>query len=172
MIRIPGWLESGFVLDPEGKRYDLTQKDANTFLPIRLSKLESAIVEVNFDMPARLTVAHAMVEENNNQATVEKGPLVYCVETADVPITELDDLMISPSSKFKEVTIEVAGRTLTALETEFYRLSREGYHRDALYQTYHDNGIEKIYAKMLPYFAWDNRGYGEMKIWLPLVYRI
>ncbi len=171
-IRIPGWLESGFLLDQKGKRYDLTKKDANSFLPVRLERLEGVVLEVNFDMPARLTVAHAMVEENNNQAAVEKGPLVYCMETADVPLDTLDYLMISPASVFSEITTTIAGRTLTALETDFYRLNREEYCRKSLYQTYHETGIEKIKARMIPYFAWDNRGYGEMKIWLPLIYRI
>ena len=31
-----------------------------------------------------------------------------------------------------------------------------------------DRGYEKIQARMIPYFAWDNRGMGEMRVWLPV----
>ena len=36
-------------------------------------------------MPARLMQAHPLVEEARNQVAVQRGPLVYCVESPDLP---------------------------------------------------------------------------------------
>jgi DUF1680 family protein len=70
------------------------------------------------------------------------------------------------------VSYEIAGRHVMALQTEFYQHKRDGYDRNALYQTFHYQGISKIQARMIPYFAWDNRGFGEMKIWIPIAYPV
>jgi DUF1680 family protein len=171
-IRIPSWLEQGYIVDAEGMNRLLTKNDANTYIPIRIVGAKDISIEVFFDMTPRLTVTHAMVEENTNQAAVEKGPLVYCIESADVGLETLDDLIISPFVEFRETYDKIAGRTVASLEAEFYCLNRTGYDRDALYQTYHYQGYSKTTVKMIPYFAWDNRGFGEMKIWLPLAYPI
>jgi hypothetical protein len=36
---------------------------------------------------------HNLVEETANQAAVEKGFLVYCIETPDAGLETLDDLL-------------------------------------------------------------------------------
>ena len=43
----------------------------------------------------------------------------------------------------------------------------EWYDEDALYQTLDDTEVKPVKFRMIPYFAWDNRGMGEMIIWLP-----
>ncbi len=169
-VRVPGWVEKGYLKEPSGKKRVLTKKDAGTYIPIRLPVLQAAEVELFFDMPVRLTISHAMVEENNNQAAVEKGPLVYCMESADMDAGTLDSLMISPFSTFEEVPIQIAGREVWAIETELYERHCQEYDEEALYQTYHFQDMKKSRGRMIPYYAWDNRGFGEMKIWLPLAY--
>ncbi len=167
-IRIPGWVEDGYLADGSGKRQLLSSEQANTYLPVEIKG--QTVVEVFFAMPVRLTAAHSMVEENTNQAAVERGPLVYCIETPDTENIPMEDLLLPVSAEFTELPYEIAGRSMTALETEFYALKREGFQRDALYQTLHYRGMDKVKVRMIPYFAWDNRGFHEMKIWLPLVY--
>lgn len=169
-VRIPGWVETGYLTEPSGKKRVLTKKDAGTYIPVLLPVLQAAEVEIFFDMPVRLTISHAMVEENNNQAAVEKGPLVYCMESADLDVGTLDSLMISPFSTFEEVPIQIAGREVWAIETELYERHCQEYDEEALYQTYRFQELKKSRVKMIPYYAWDNRGFGEMKIWLPLAY--
>lgn len=171
-IRVPGWVENGYIIDAEGKKRTLDVKDANTYIPVAIHHLEDAKIEVYFHMPVRFTVSNVMVEENNNQIAVEKGPLVYCLESGDAEVESLDDLLLSPITEFEEKPYEIAGRTVLAIETDFYKHNRDNYNRESLYQTYHYQGINRIHARMIPYFAWDNRGCGEMKIWIPLIYPI
>ena len=53
-------------------------------------------------MEPRLVRANSLVEENRNQAAVERGPLVYCVESCDIlqPCVEPEDLLIPLSPGF------------------------------------------------------------------------
>ncbi len=171
-VRIPGWVEEGYIIDATGIKHHISKKDANTFIALSMTVLVNTEIEVYFNMPARLTISHMMVEENNNHVAVEKGPLVYCIEAKDVDLETLDDLLISPLANFNEVPYEINGRKMVALEGELYRLDRQEYDRNLLYQTYHYQGMKKIRVRMIPYYAWDNRGFGEMKIWLPLAYLI
>jgi len=30
--------------------------------------------------------------------------------------------------------------------------------------------VREVDVRLIPYFAWDNRGMGEMRIWMPVMY--
>ena len=48
-------------------------------------------------MPVQLLEANPLVEETRNQAAVRRGPIVYCLESVDLPPgVELADVTISP----------------------------------------------------------------------------
>lgn len=167
-VRVPGWVENGSITGPDQKKVELTSKDANTFVEVEISKLAGATVEVDFDMPVRYTVANTMVEENTNQAAVEKGPLVYCLETPDADVETLDDLLLKPNAKFTQIPFEIEGRSMMALKGEAYRMDRQDFDRDSLYQKFVYHAPKETEIRLIPYFAWDNRGYGEMRIWIPV----
>ena len=124
-------------------------------------------------MEARLTCANAMVEEDVNQVCVERGPLVYCIEGMDAEAEALDDLLIPSDISLTAEPFEIDGRTVTSLTGTFLKRRTEGgalgdYDREALYQDYVNRGYEKVEVRMIPYFAWDNRGMGEMRVWIPV----
>lgn len=168
-IRIPSWAEMGEVTMKD-KRYQLSEKDETGYLTVILNAVEEEQVEVFFDMPVRYTQAHSMLEETVNQAAVERGPLVYCIETSDTTLDTLDDLMLDLKAEFNLVQFEIAERKVTALEGDAYRLNKNHYNRSALYQTLQYKGMERIKMRLIPYHAWDNRGFGEMRIWIPIAY--
>lgn len=169
-LRIPGWVQSGQIYTPEGKVI-LTEKEAGTYVQVPVTKPGDVTIVLDLDMPVRYTVANTMVEETVGQAAVERGPLVYCVETEDTEVETLDDLMLDLNAKFITRDFEVQGRKMTALETEFYSLDRNGFDRNKLYQPLSYHGMKHKKVRMIPYFAWDNRSYGEMRIWIPIAYR-
>lgn len=168
-LRIPGWMEKGYLIDAEGQRQELTAADAGKYMSVYVNKLKDAKIELYLDMPVRYTVANNMVEEDNNHIAVERGPLVYCMENADADVESLDDIMLSLDAKYHMEDFEIEGRHMTVLKGDAYRINREGYNAAALYQTFHHPLLEKTSIRMIPYFAWDNRGFGEMKIWMPYV---
>lgn len=186
-LRIPSWVRQGSVklLDKEGKllkELTLGRKEAGNWLQAALGTQEPMPenvlccaeapdkVELLLDlgMRPRLTCAHPLVEENTNQVAVEYGPLVYCLESMDAPVETLDELLMPARAELYPLEMELAGRNIVALEGSMVRRKEPAEDRDALYCEYVEGEYEPVKVRLIPYFAWDNRGPGEMKVWLPL----
>lgn len=168
-LRIPGWARSGSIRI-NGQQRMLGKGEAGTYQAVEVTDPQRTEILLVLDMEVRYTTAHAMVEEACGQAAVERGPLVYCCEGVDTEAESLDDLYLDPEAAYRPVAIDIAGRTVTALETEMYCMDREEYDREALYQTLVYRGMKKETVRLIPYYAWDNRGFGEMRIWFPVAY--
>jgi hypothetical protein len=90
-------------------------------------------------MPVHRVLAHEAVEENGGRAALQRGPLVYALEQVDHDAP-------------------VANR-LVPLDTPIGHTFRQ----DLL------GGVEVLTGPDLlavPYYAWANRGRGEMVVWL------
>lgn len=168
-VRIPGWAKSGFIR-VNGQERKITPEESGTYQEILIEVPEKMDVQLLLDMPVRYTVANNMVEETAGQAAIECGPLVYCCEGTDTEAESLDDLYLDLKADFQETDFDIEGRTVKALETEQYCLERSGFDRKALYQTLSYQGMTKKPVRFIPYFAWDNREFGEMRIWFPIAY--
>lgn len=176
-LRIPAWVRKGnlsvknqrdgsVILDRE-----LGRAEAGTYIAVPVRNPAETEVLLDFHMEARLTCAHAMVEEDVNQVAVERGPLVYCLEGMDAKIETLDDLLIPSDIALKPEGFEIEGRRVLSLKGDFLKRKAapgEEADRDALYRDYVNSGYEKIQVRMIPYFAWDNRGLDEMRVWIPV----
>jgi DUF1680 family protein len=169
-IRIPGWLEHGGISTQGSIFRKLDAACANSFIGIPVDDPRKMQIEVSFDIRPRMTVAHPKVEEDINQIAVERGPLVYCVESPDADLETLDDLMIPVDACFEEVPYEIMNQKLVALKTGGIVIEKQNHDRNALYQTLLVKGKKRVPVRLIPYFAWDNRGFGEMRIWLPVVF--
>lgn len=168
-LRIPAWTESGSISRGGEELLKLGKEQCGTYQEVLVQNPSEEEIILKLDMPVRYTTAHSYVEENINQAAVERGPILYCVETPDVSVEALGDLMLPVNAQFKEILFEIEGRSKVALETEMAVSKRaEDYKPDALYQTMKCEGVRKVSVRMIPYYAWDNRGKGEMIVWLPL----
>ncbi len=192
MVRVPGWAKSG-TITVGGKTITLTEKDASSYVEVVMNADET--ITIDFPMEVRFTGANPMVEECTNQAAVERGPLVYCIETPDAQVDTLDGLMLDAASAFKTAKYTIKDRTVLALEGQLYK--KKGCcckEKATLYHTISTGEFEPVDVRLIPYFAWDNRSeeddgtydvysiknkldtpddmeYDEMKIWLPLLYR-
>jgi DUF1680 family protein len=119
-------------------------------------------------MPVRLMQAHPLVEEARNQVAVQRGPLVYCVESADLPGgIGVQDVAIPRGIDLKPrfdpgllggVTV-LEGRAEARCEPEW---------AGTLYRELAPSPPTPIDLRLIPYFAWGNRGRSEMSVWLPL----
>lgn len=167
-IRIPGWVESGSILY-NGIYFDITQKEANSFVSVNIDTNVLNEIQVIFEMPVRMTTSHTMVEENTNQVAIEKGPLVYCVESVDVQTESIDDIYIPSDVEFEIDEAVIMNRKIQVLKADVLAIDRSDYDRERLYQPMKFNGFVNTKIQLIPYFAWDNREFGEMKVWLPIV---
>ncbi len=168
-LRIPGWAESGKIR-VNGEWHALGKAEAGTYRTVEVREPRQADILLELDMKVRCTTAHNMVEEACGQAAVERGPLVYCCEGVDTEAETLDDLYLDLEAEYRPTPFQIGGRPVTALETETYCMNREGYDRNALYQTLTYCGMTKEKVRFIPYYAWDNREFGEMRVWFPVAY--
>ena len=65
---------------------------------------------------------------------------------------------------------EIEGRNVIALNTEEYVMNRSEFDRSSLYQPLRYNGMKKEKVRLIPYYAWDNREFGEMRVWFPVMF--
>jgi DUF1680 family protein len=94
---------------------------------------------------------------------IERGPLVYCVEQADLPAGVLvEQLRLEPSATIVEERTEDGVRLrlpalITPLDTTLYQP-----HTPA------PSTGTPITITAIPYQTWANRTPGAMRVWLPL----
>lgn len=169
-VRIPDWVESGHIYYGASE-YILTRDDASSYMTMEIPDVQSMDLKVEFDMPVQYMMAHELVEENTNQVAVQRGPLVYCMESADIvnhAVETIDDIYLNMKEGLQPFELVVKGRTIVGLQGIGLKIERKNYIRNSLYQRFQYRGFKHVPIRMIPYFAWDNRGFGEMKIWMPI----
>lgn len=167
-VRIPAWCR-GAILAENGKRTEITP-DADGYYAVDITGCAEKTFTVTLPMPARLTVAHSFVEEDGGQAAVERGPLVYCLEGVDAGGADLADLYLPADMTFDTEEMTVGGCAVTALSGTAKRIVYNRHDAEALYQTLDVKGFEDWKIRLIPYYAWDNRSFGEMRIFLQTYY--
>lgn len=175
-LRIPSWVRTGSVVlrsrvdKKVCERIEIEKNRAGSYLNICVREPEKMEVLLDLGMEVRLTCANSMVEEAVNQVAVERGPLVYCLEGMDAEVDTLDDLLIPSNVCFQTEMFDIGEREVLTLKGTLLRRRREKdtFDREALYQDYIYQGFEEISVRMIPYFAWDNRGMDEMRVWIPV----
>lgn len=140
-MRIPDWCEK-YTLAVNGEAIQQPVLDKGYAVLARQWK-QGDVITLNIEMPAVLKQADPRVKQDVGKRAVQRGPLVYCIEETDNPV-DFDQLTLS---------------TKSTLESQF---------DNALL-----DGVVKITAKeegkeinLIPYYAWDNREAGKMKVWI------
>jgi DUF1680 family protein len=111
--------------------------------------------------------ANPKVEEVRNQVAVRRGPLIYCLESQDLPNGKrLENVALNFDSRvFETRKMKVNGVEIVGLEIKGLELaSRSKWGDDELYRSLGIRRPKDMSFTMIPYFAWDNRGEGEMSV--------
>ena len=127
------------------------------------------VLTIDIPMEARIVEANPLVEESRGQVAVMRGPILYCLESCDVsPHVAIDDVALPVDAKFIPVEVTIGGSRMMALETEAYVRSEAAWTG----QLYRPASVSKIRqtVRLIPYYAWGNRGKSEMTVWIPAVY--
>ena len=105
--------------------------------------------------------ANASVREDLGCVAIMRGPLLYCIEGVDHD-GDLRGIFIKKDSSITELPYTRSLLNgIVPLQMEGYRIPPS----DALY-TYQRPAAEPVTLYAIPYYAWDNRGENEMKVWL------
>lgn len=121
-------------------------------------------VELALQMPVTRMYSHPLVRANAGKVALQRGPLVYCLEEADQG-AHLHEIILPRSAALRDTWAkELLGGVVT-VEAEGIRLSEQGW-QGGLYSSAAHPSEEQVALKFIPYYAWANRGEGEMTVWL------
>jgi DUF1680 family protein len=98
-----------------------------------------------------------------------RGPILYCVEQADNPRVELQDLILGETNPSVRFDPDVLGGVVV-LEANAEAAAPDDGWEDRLYRTAYPrkSGIRPGTTTLtaVPYYAWANREPGAMRVWL------
>lgn len=163
-LRVPSWCKKASV-KVNGKIVGNALPGGQYFAVNRIWKKGDAI-ELMLDMPATLLESNPMVEETRNQVAVKRGPLVYCIESPDLPGNKIFDVVMPANIQLKPTPMKIDGGNIMALTGQAKLLSDHQW-SNTLYKEVNTN-LKPVTVKLIPYYAWANRGATDMSVWMPL----
>jgi DUF1680 family protein len=165
MLRIPGWAK-GADLAVNGRpvRQPL---GPGTYCEVRRAWSAGDSLELNLPLRARLLQAHPLVEEARNQVAVQRGPVVYCLESCDLPPgVRVSDVLIPRGIALRPRFDGTLLGGVTVLEGKAEAVPEEW--SGGLYRELPRAAPRPVDLRLIPYYAWGNRGRSEMTVWMPL----
>ncbi len=172
-IRIPGWAQQKPA--PGGLYKDMDSKQQPVRITLNGKKVDYKIekgyavlkrtwkkgdqVSVDLPMEVEKVFANDQVKDDQGRFALQRGPVLYCLEGPDNKDSLVQNVLVS-----KDAAVEVAykpdllnGVTVLTMDGSS---ARRQLNSDALTKT-----EQQITA--IPYYAWNNRGPGEMIVWIP-----
>src|SRR5579871_418361 len=171
-VRIPGWARNEPVATDLYRFVDeaaptATVKVNGAAVPMKLDRGYVVIdrtwkagdkIELNLPMPVRRVAANSEVAADKGRIALQRGPLVYAAEWVDNPNGKVRNLMLPDNEK---LTAEWRPDLLNGVEVVKSRATAFSLDADVKVQ----RTPEEFTA--IPYYAWANRGSGEMMVWFP-----
>ena len=182
-LRVPSWCTS-FELSVDGTPVQAEPADGYAQLT-RVWGAETTVV-LTLAMPGRLVEAHPRVDAVRGCLALLRGPLVYCLEGADLAAgVLLEDVSLDATAPVEvsreepgaviPVTLRAAGVHHSPPSTSLYRPATvSGLDRPAT-----GSGLDgpatgsggataaAVALTAVPYFLWANREAGPMRVWIP-----
>src|SRR5258708_17976523 len=111
-------------------------------------------ITMNLPMPVEKVVADSRLTDDTGKVAVQRGPLMYCAEWRKSG-GKVSNLLLPVNSQWLPKRRPDLLEGLTVLTGQAARRTDS----TTLSQT--------IPVTLIPYYAWANRGKGEMTVWLP-----
>jgi uncharacterized protein len=170
-LRVPGWCEHATAWI-NGDIADVVVGSAGEGSYVTLARAwqPGDVVELELEMPPRLTAPHPRVDAIRGSLAIERGPLVYCLEEEDQAVgVDLLDVRLTSDAELiavwrddllggvVAVTAESHVADVSAWETTLYRPAPAP-----------ETAARQIKLVAVPYYAWANRTPGAMRVWIPI----
>lgn len=126
-------------------------------------------LNVQMDVSPKLVESDPRVRGNIGRVAVQRGPIVYCAESTDNPDAPIRDVELSAGEFDETFEPDLLGGVVTVAAKGVVREATGD--RGPLYQPFGSwNQLTKREArlKLIPYYAWANRGKSDMTVWMPL----
>jgi DUF1680 family protein len=170
-VRVPGWArdeaipgtlysfndknEERVVLKINGKPTAFTLDKG--YAPLTRKWKRGDVIELNLPMPVRRVQANEMVIADRGRVALQRGPIVYAAEWPDNPNGRVRNLVLQNDVK---LTSEFRPDLLNGVAV---------VKGSAISLAYNESGsVERKEQSFtaIPYYAWANRGVGEMAVWI------
>ncbi len=193
-FRIPGWCknakvnikESDTLIEGTIKTKGTSSANDSDYI-VKVSGDDSFALEVNngylyidgkwncesitltFDMDIEILAANNAVREDIGKVAVKRGPITYCLEERDNG-DKLHLLRIDPLEAKQNAKISISdelGHAMTVIDMPGKREEDESQNNNCLYHDAITNTkFEDCNLRFIPYYAWNNRGVGEMSVFV------
>lgn len=166
-VRIPGWAQNKAIPSglysfqhPEQAGYSLKvngqpvkYRMENGYAVINKKWAKGDQVQLKLEMPVRTVVASQELKEDKGKVALQRGPIIYCAEWKDNGGT-VSNLVMPAKPVFKtQYNANMLNGVMT-LNGEAFRDEKSG-------------ALKSTSFTAIPYYAWANRGKGEMQVWFP-----
>ncbi len=171
-VRIPGWARGEAV---PGDLYRFTDKDVKQTVQLQVNGREQPleldngyakitrqwhagdVISLSLPMTIHRVVANEKVTDDQGKVALQRGPIVYAAEWVDSPDKHVRNIVLEDSARLK------ASFEPTLLHgVEVIEGRATAYRLDANHQLQHSDEA----FRAIPYYAWANRGPGQMEVWL------
>ena len=120
-------------------------------------------VTLEMPMPVERVYATPKVRQDRGHVALQRGPVVYCLEAADNG-GDLEALVLPREGTWEPAFEPDLLSGVTILRGTAARVSEDGWD-GTLYRT-EPPAASPVAVTAVPYFAWDNRAPGEMRVWV------
>jgi DUF1680 family protein len=167
-LRLPGWCTDATVT-VNGTEESATPGPRG-YLEITRPWHSWDVVELTLPMPPRLTVSHPSVDALRGTVAIERGPLVYCLESPDQPDLDLNHVELLADEPLTEDGQDLLGSPVvlihaTGLARDDSAWSGSGW---ATFGTQPHSPGRRVRLTAIPYHLWANRGPSVMRVFIPI----
>ena len=172
-VRIPGWAkdqpipgnlyryaiakDKAIPITINGEKVEYSMDKGYAILDRNWKKGDKIVVE--FPMDVRKVLANDSVKADRDRFALQRGPIVYCLEGKDQQDSTVQSIVVDAATSVSSAYQPDKLGGIVQLTAEGNMSARQ-QGRDAIITR-----KEKITA--IPYYSWNNRGVGEMEVWIP-----
>lgn len=155
-LRIPGWSES-WQIRINGQSVCPAVCKGYAIIP---QVQDGDRIELQLDMTPKKCYSHVLVRENQGSVCLQRGPLVYCAEGVDNPF-DLRTVRIAADGTLRVLPQEEILGSIVPLEADGFMMRSS----EDLYSFTRPQAVP-IQLRLIPYYAWCNRGQTQMTVWM------
>ncbi|QZN85332.1 glycoside hydrolase family 127 protein [Cellulomonas sp. C5510] len=156
-LRVPAWAAGSARVD--GAAAEVTRGEVR----VTRAFAPGDELRLTLDVAPRVTVADPRVDAVRGTVAVERGPVVLCAESVDLPGgADVAGLRVDPAGPVvgDGDGARVRGRLVTAPDAAWPYAPAGSTAGDP-------DGGTPVEVRLVPYHSWANRGPSTMRVWLP-----
>ncbi|WP_299093355.1 beta-L-arabinofuranosidase domain-containing protein [uncultured Metabacillus sp.] len=161
-LRIPEWCKKA-QLKVNNKEIEITDLFDKGYVRIEREWKNNDRVELELFMPIERIYSHPKVRQNVNTVAIQRGPIIYCLESIDNSCS-LHEISLPPEGVLKSVYDETLLGGVVKIIGEAELVDDDDW-ENKLYSTNKPKN-KPFQITAIPYYAWDNRASGQMRVWI------